>query len=209
MHRLGVLLAALLLALVSAPPVAAIEPPTIDPAAVPPDETGPDQPTEQRRVCSAPTVFPEREFRGQALGKRLPADQRGAEVRNGRGDNCRRNRHRGHRLAAGARGTRRGFRRPGRRRHVRLRFPRNAHRVDHRGAPRARPTDSSVWRPKLASCRCGRPQKPSSRSAHAATPTTRTPHRPPARCAAWRARSCTRPTSARRSSTSASRPATR
>ncbi len=62
-RRLGVLLAALLLALVSAPPAAAIEPPTIDPAAVPPDETGPDQPTEQRRVCSAPTAFPNANLR--------------------------------------------------------------------------------------------------------------------------------------------------
>ena len=62
MHRIGVLLAALILALFSAPPAAAIEPPTIDPAAVPPDETGPDQPTEQRRVCSAPTAFPNSNF---------------------------------------------------------------------------------------------------------------------------------------------------
>jgi membrane-anchored mycosin MYCP len=61
-HRFGVLLAALLLALVSAPPVGAIEPPTIDPAAVPPDETGPDQPTELRRACSAPLVFPNSNF---------------------------------------------------------------------------------------------------------------------------------------------------
>ena len=50
MRRIGVLLVALILALLSAPPAAAIEPPTIDPAAVPHDETGPDQPTEQRRV---------------------------------------------------------------------------------------------------------------------------------------------------------------
>ena len=62
MRRIGVLLAVLILALLSAPPAVAIEPPTIDPAAVPPDETGPDQPTEQRRVCSAPTAFPNSNF---------------------------------------------------------------------------------------------------------------------------------------------------
>lgn len=62
MHRIGVLIAALLLALVSAPPAAAIEPPSIDPAAVPPDETGPDHPMEQRRVCAAPTVFADANF---------------------------------------------------------------------------------------------------------------------------------------------------
>ena len=55
MRRFVVLFAALFLALLSAPPAVAVEPPTIDPAAVPPDETGPDQATEQRRVCSAPT----------------------------------------------------------------------------------------------------------------------------------------------------------
>lgn len=62
MRRIGVLLAALFLVLFCAPPAAAIEPPAIDPAALPPDETGPDQPTEQRRVCSAPTVFPGANF---------------------------------------------------------------------------------------------------------------------------------------------------
>jgi membrane-anchored mycosin MYCP len=61
-QRIGVLLAALLLAFVSAPPAWAIEPPMIDPAAVPPDETGPDQPTELRRACAAPTVFPNSAF---------------------------------------------------------------------------------------------------------------------------------------------------
>jgi membrane-anchored mycosin MYCP len=60
--RIGVLLAALTLALVSAPPATAIEPPAIDAAAVPPDETGPDQPMEQRRVCAAPTTFPNSNF---------------------------------------------------------------------------------------------------------------------------------------------------
>ena len=31
-------------------------------SSVPPDETGPDQPTEQRRVCAAPTAFPNANF---------------------------------------------------------------------------------------------------------------------------------------------------
>ena len=62
MRRIGVLLCALSLALLSAPGAVAIEPPTIDPAVVPPDEMGPDQPTEQRRVCSAPTTFPNPNF---------------------------------------------------------------------------------------------------------------------------------------------------
>ncbi|MEO3759853.1 type VII secretion-associated serine protease mycosin [Mycobacterium sp. B14F4] len=61
-QRATVLLAALLLALFSAPPAGAIEPPAIDPAAVPPDQTGPDQPMELRRVCSAPMVFPNSNF---------------------------------------------------------------------------------------------------------------------------------------------------
>jgi len=61
-RRLGALLAALILVLLTAPPVAAIEPPTIDPAAIPPDETGPDQPMEQRRICAAPTAFPQSNF---------------------------------------------------------------------------------------------------------------------------------------------------
>ena len=62
LQRAAVLLATLLLALVTAPAAGAIEPPAIDPGAVPPDETGPDQPMEQRRVCSAPTVFPNSNF---------------------------------------------------------------------------------------------------------------------------------------------------
>lgn len=52
--------AALLIA--AAPPAEAAEPPVIDAGAVPPDETGPDQPTEQRRQCSAPIVFPNSNF---------------------------------------------------------------------------------------------------------------------------------------------------
>lgn len=61
-QRVVVIVMALLLALVSAPPVGAVEPPSIDPAALPPDQTGPDSPTEQRRVCSAPTVLPDSTF---------------------------------------------------------------------------------------------------------------------------------------------------
>ncbi|MGV0714392.1 type VII secretion-associated serine protease mycosin [Mycolicibacterium sp. XJ662] len=62
MRRIAALLAALLLAFVSAPVAGALEPPTIDPSAVPPDETGPDQPTEQRSACQAPAVFPDSNF---------------------------------------------------------------------------------------------------------------------------------------------------
>lgn len=62
MRRIGALLAAMALVLLTAPPATAIEPPTIDAAAVPPDETGPDQPTEQRRQCSSPISFPDSNF---------------------------------------------------------------------------------------------------------------------------------------------------
>ncbi|MGE2722390.1 type VII secretion-associated serine protease mycosin [Mycolicibacterium celeriflavum] len=62
LERVTALAVVVLLALFAAPGATAIEPPTIDPAAVPPDETGPDQPMEQRRVCSAPTVFPNSNF---------------------------------------------------------------------------------------------------------------------------------------------------
>ena len=61
-RRLAVVLAAATLALLTAPPVSAIAPPVINPGAMPPDEMGPDQPTEQRRVCSAPTSFPGANF---------------------------------------------------------------------------------------------------------------------------------------------------
>ena len=60
-HRFGVLLVALILALFSAPrrsDRAADDRPGRGAA----DETGPDQPTEQRRVCSAPTAFPNSNF---------------------------------------------------------------------------------------------------------------------------------------------------
>ena len=62
LRRLGILLIAFTLALLSAPPAVAIEPPVIDPAALPPDETGPDQPTELRGICSTPMVFPNSNF---------------------------------------------------------------------------------------------------------------------------------------------------
>ncbi|MBS4728036.1 type VII secretion-associated serine protease mycosin [Mycobacterium sp. SM1] len=62
MRRVGVLLAAVTLTLLSAPPALAIAPPVIDPGKVPPDTTGPDQPMEQRRVCSVPTSFPNSNF---------------------------------------------------------------------------------------------------------------------------------------------------
>lgn len=62
MRRVAVLAAAFLCVLLVSPPAAAIEPPTIDAGAVPPDETGPDQPMEQRRICAAPTVFPDSNF---------------------------------------------------------------------------------------------------------------------------------------------------
>src|SRR5689334_5356212 len=61
-RRVAVLFAVLSLTLLSAPPAVAIEPPVIDKGALPPDETGPDQPTEQRRECSGPMVFPNSNF---------------------------------------------------------------------------------------------------------------------------------------------------
>lgn len=61
-RRLAMVLAVAVLALLSAPPALAIAPPVINPAAMPPDQLGPDQPTEQRRVCSAPTSFPGANF---------------------------------------------------------------------------------------------------------------------------------------------------
>ncbi|EUA05410.1 subtilase family protein [Mycobacterium kansasii 824] len=60
MHR--ILLTAVVLALLNAPPALAINPPSIDPGAVPPDVTGPDQPTEQRVLCSSPTTLPDSSF---------------------------------------------------------------------------------------------------------------------------------------------------
>lgn len=62
MQRVAVMVLAVLLALFSAPPAWAIDPPVIDAGAVPPDETGPDQPTEQRKICATPTVMPNSNF---------------------------------------------------------------------------------------------------------------------------------------------------
>lgn len=79
MRRTGALIAALFLVLLTAPPVEAIEPPIIDPAAIPPDETGPDQPMEQRRICAAPTVFPNANFADRPWASdylRLPEAQK-------------------------------------------------------------------------------------------------------------------------------------
>ncbi|MEZ0053650.1 membrane-anchored mycosin MYCP [Mycobacterium sp. MAA66] len=62
MRRLTALVASLLVIVASAPPALAVEPPAIDPGAVPPDDTGPDQPMEQRKVCSTPAVLPGANF---------------------------------------------------------------------------------------------------------------------------------------------------
>jgi membrane-anchored mycosin MYCP len=65
--------------MLSAPPATAIEQPVINPGAVPPDTTGPDSPTEQRKVCAAPTVFPNSNFADPPWPNRyleLPAAQR-------------------------------------------------------------------------------------------------------------------------------------
>ena len=61
-RRIVMLFAVLFLTVFTAPPAVAIEPPAIDPGALPPDETGPDSPTELRRVCSSPTIFPGANF---------------------------------------------------------------------------------------------------------------------------------------------------
>lgn len=68
LHRITLIAITVTLAFLNAPPAIAIEPPTIDPGAVPPDEVGPDQPTEQRRFCAAPTVLPDSEFQDQPWG---------------------------------------------------------------------------------------------------------------------------------------------
>lgn len=62
MRRIGVVLIVGMFVFLNAPPAAAVTPPIIDAGAVPPDQTGPDQPTEQRRICSAPTSFPNANF---------------------------------------------------------------------------------------------------------------------------------------------------
>ncbi len=61
-QRVFAVCAALVLLLLTAPPVSAVEPPAIDPAAVPPDVTGPEQPYEQRRLCSQPLTTPGASF---------------------------------------------------------------------------------------------------------------------------------------------------
>jgi membrane-anchored mycosin MYCP len=61
-HRLFPIAVVLMFVLLTAPPAAAVAPPTIDPGAVPPDATGPDQPLEQRRVCRAPLTLPGTNF---------------------------------------------------------------------------------------------------------------------------------------------------
>ncbi|WP_077078538.1 type VII secretion-associated serine protease mycosin [Mycobacterium numidiamassiliense] len=62
MHRIFLITVALSLVFLSAPPAAAVSPPTIDAGAVPPDVTGPDQPLEQKRVCKAPLTLPGTNF---------------------------------------------------------------------------------------------------------------------------------------------------
>ena len=53
LRRVAVMFAVLSLALLSAPPAVAIDPPVIDKSALPPDETGPDTPTEQQDARDA------------------------------------------------------------------------------------------------------------------------------------------------------------
>lgn len=62
MHRIFLITVALSLVVLSAPPAAAVSPPTIDAGAVPPDVVGPDQPLEQKRVCKAPLTLPGTNF---------------------------------------------------------------------------------------------------------------------------------------------------
>jgi membrane-anchored mycosin MYCP len=61
-HRIFPITVILTLLLLTAPPAAAVAPPSIDPGAVPPDATGPDQPLEQRRVCKGPLTLPGNNF---------------------------------------------------------------------------------------------------------------------------------------------------
>src|SRR3981189_367395 len=56
-HRIFAITVTLAFTLLTAPPAAAVAPPSIDPGAVPPDVTGPDQPLEQRSVCRAPLTL--------------------------------------------------------------------------------------------------------------------------------------------------------
>ena len=185
MHRIGVLLVALLLALLSAPPAVAIEPPAIDPAAVPPDETGPDQPTEQRRVCSAPTVFPNSNFADKPWANDYLRIGDAQKFATGAGVTVAV-------IDTGVNGSPRVPAEPGgdfvdkaRQRHVRLRL--RTGRSPRRSSPAGPrpPTGSSASRPTRAFCRCARRRTTFSRSVPAPIPTIRTPRRRPARCAAW------------------------
>ena len=178
-------------------PAAAIEPPTIDPAAVPPDETGPDQPTEQRRVCSAPTAFPNSNFADKPWANDYLRIQRSAEVRNGAGITVAV-------IDTGVTGSPRVPAEPG------------GDFVDQGGngmsdcdshgtltasiiAGRPAPTDGFIGSPPTpAFCRCARRRRLSSRSARAPTPMTPIRPRPPVHCAAWPARWCTPPMPGRR-----------
>ncbi|MBO0677352.1 type VII secretion-associated serine protease mycosin [Mycolicibacterium sp. S2-37] len=62
MQRTLLMMAALALFLLSAPPATAVAPPSINPDAVPPDQTGPDMPMVQRRLCAAATTLPDSNF---------------------------------------------------------------------------------------------------------------------------------------------------
>lgn len=62
MRRVAAAALVTMLAVVNAPPAAALEPPVIDPSATPPDATGPDQPSEQRRQCATPQTLPDSNF---------------------------------------------------------------------------------------------------------------------------------------------------
>ena len=71
------------------------------PRRIPPDETGPDQPMEQRRICAAPTSFPNSNFADKPWASdylRLADAQKFAT---GAGGNCGGHRHRGERFCRG------------------------------------------------------------------------------------------------------------
>ena len=197
MKRIAVLLAALILALVSAPPAAAIEPPVIDPGAMPPDETGPDQPTEQRRVCSAPTVFPNANFADKPWANDYLRIGDAQKFATGAGVTVAV-------IDTGVNGSPRVPAEPG------------GDFVDKGGngmsdcdshgtltasiiAGRPAPTDGFIGVAPDARMLSLRQTSEAFQPVGARrTPTIRTRPRRPARCAAWPARSCTRPISARR-----------
>ncbi len=62
MRLLALITVGVTIALLGSAPALAIDPPAIDPGAVPPDVTGPEQPTEQRRLCSVPVTSPGSDF---------------------------------------------------------------------------------------------------------------------------------------------------